>query len=227
MITETSNADLSRQRLLLNLMLVYLLIFTSGSLRYNQSDDKFLVIGLLASLTVWLIYTDRKISGSFLIYCITFSGFLLSLSVYTDGSLTLASVISTTMKLMMAYLIIKTVGERFTKTYIDVVVFLAAISLLGYFTDVLHLFDGLVHKLPVIRGRGYDGVFYIFRDTFHPYRNQSIFFEPGAYQAFLNSALFIMFFASPNIGRKRQWVYIIVLITALITVFSTTGFMIC
>ena len=217
---------MSRQRHLLNIMLVYFLIFASGSLRYNQSDDKYLVIGLLAAFIVWLIYTDRKISGSFLIYCITFSGFLFSLSIYTDGSLTLASVISTTMKLMMAYLIIKTVGDRFTRTYVDVVVFLAVISLLGYFSDVVHLFDGLVHKLPVIRGRGYDGVFYIFRDTFHPYRNQSIFFEPGAYQAFLNAALFIMFFASPNIGRKRQWFYIIVLIAALITAFSTTGFMI-
>ena len=226
MIKETCNASVSKQRTYLNTALVYILIFTSGSLRYMQSDDKYLVLSFVAVLLTWIVYTDRKISSSFLLYFITFTGLLYALSVYTDGSQSLSSVIATAMKLMLAYLVIRTVNERFTVIFVKVIVFLAVISLVGYLSDTLQLFEGLVHKLPVIPERGYDGIFYIFRDTFHPYRNQSIFYEPGAYQAFLNAALFIIFFTNPNIGRRRQWAYIVVLIAALITAFSTTGFII-
>ena len=221
-----SNAHLSRQKISLNTVLVYFLIFTSGSLLYNQSDDKYLVIVFIATLIAWVIYSDHKISGSFLLYCIVFCGFLFTLSIYTDGSQSLSAVISSTMKLVLAYLVIKTVGEEFTVTFLRVIVFLAAISLFGYLSDIWHVLDGLVNKLSVIPGRGHGGIFYIFRDTYHPYRNQSIFFEPGAYQAFLNAALFIIFFTNTEISRNKQWIYIAVLLTALVTTFSTTGFMI-
>jgi O-antigen ligase len=130
------------------------------------------------------------------------------------------------MKLILAYLVIRTVGEKFAETYVKVIVFLAAISLFGYLSDTLHLFDGLVQKLSNIPGRGYEGFFYVFRDTYHPYRNQSIFFEPGAYQAFLNAALFIIFFSKTRLDARRQWLYIIILMAALTTTFSTTGFII-
>ncbi|MGV7235035.1 MAG: hypothetical protein ACQ9ET_02155 [Nitrosomonadaceae bacterium] len=191
-----------------------------------QSDDKYLVLSFIVVLLAWFVYTDRKISSSFLLYSIVFSGFLFALNIYTGGSLSLPSVISTTLKLILAYLVVRMVNEKFTIIFIKVIVFLAAVSLFGYLSDSLHIFDGIVRKLPNIPYRGYDGVLYIFRDTYHPYRNQSIFFEPGAYQAFLNAALFIMFFTNPNIERRRQWVYIAVLVAALITAFSTTGFMI-
>lgn len=221
-----NDVGVSRQRKFLNAALVYLLIFTSGSLRYNQSDDKYLVLGFLVALLAWVAFTGRKISSGFLLYTFSFAGILYALSLYTGGSMSLASVGSVTMKLILAYLIIRTVGERFTVTYVKVMVFLAAVSLLGYMSDTLHLLDGLVNKLPVIPGRGHDGLFYIFRDTYHPYRNQSIFFEPGAYQGFLNAALFIVFFTIPDLGRRKQWVYISILLAALVTAFSTTGFII-
>lgn len=226
MTTMAGNVELSRQRAFLNLVLVYILIFTSGSLRYNQSNDKFLVLAFVVVLLAWIIYTDRKISSGFLLYCFVFSGLLYALSLYTDGSLSLSAVISSTLKLILAYMVIRTVAERFTVTYVKVVVFLAAISLIGNISDNFQLFDGLVSKLPVIPGRGHDGIFYIFRDTYHPFRNQSIFFEPGAYQAFLNAALFIIFFTSPDIEKRRQWVYITILLAALVSAFSTTGFII-
>jgi uncharacterized membrane protein len=223
---EVPNSEISKQRTFLNMALVYILIFTGGSLRFTQSDDKYLIISFIFVLIAWLVYSDRKISSGFLLYSILFSGFLLALNIYTGGSLSLSSVISTTIKLVLAYLIVRIVNEEFTVIFVKVIVFLAAVSLFGYLSDTQHIFDGIVHKLPNIPYRGYDGVFYIFRDTYHPYRNQSIFFEPGAYQGFLNAALFILFFTNPDIEKRKQWVYITVLIAALITAFSTTGFII-
>ena len=92
--------------------MVSILIFTSGSLRYMQSDDKYLVLSFIVVLLAWFVYSDRKISSSFLLYSIVFSGFLFALNIYTGGSLSLPSVISTTLKLILAYLVVRMVNEE-------------------------------------------------------------------------------------------------------------------
>jgi len=216
----------SQSNTLVNGLLVYLLLFISGAERYHVSANKYLVIVFVVSLAAWYMFTDRKFSDKFLLYISVFAGMLFLLSLYTGGSLSLQSLIATNIKFMTAYLILRTVGENFVETYIRLLVFLAAVSLLGYLTDYLHLFDGLVYKLPSIGGKGYEGIFYVFRHIYHPYRNNSIFFEPGAYQGFLNAGLFLIVFANTNFTNKRKWTYIAILIAALITTASTTGFVI-
>lgn len=210
----------------IDLLLVYLLLFLSGGWRYMQSPNKYLILGFILAFIAWLSFSDRKFSDRFLLYIIFFVGILLSLSLYTGGGITLPSVASAFMKMMIAYLILKTVGSRFSETYIKLIVFLAAISLFGYLTDRLHLFDALITKLPPIGGLGYEGIFYVFRHPWHMNRNNSIFFEPGAYQAFLNAALFLIFFTKTDFENRRKWLYIVILVITLITTFSTTGFLI-
>lgn len=213
----------SGQKTVVNFLLVYLLLFVSGTWRYMQADNKFLVIGFLVTLGAWFVFSDRKINDRFLLYTIVFSGFLVLLGLYTGGSLSLPSVIASTMKIVLAYLVVRTVGENFVNTYVKVIVFLAAISLFGYLTDILNLGDAVVVKLPPVGTMGYEGVFYLFRCRWHPDRNNGIFYEPGAYQAFLNAGLFLLLFQKTNFTKKKTWVYIGILATTLITTFSTTG----
>ena len=210
----------------INYILVYLLLFVSGSMLSMLSSNKSLVLVFLISLAAWFLFTDRKISDKFLLYITIFAGLLFSLSLYTGGSHSIGSVISGTMRFLLAYLIVRTVGTSFVDTYIKVVIYLALFSLWGYLTDILHLFDGMITKLPRVGEMGYEGIFYLYRHAFHPYRNASIFFEPGAYQGFLNAALFMIFFVKTEYGEMRRWIYILILIAALITTFSTTGFVI-
>jgi hypothetical protein len=215
-----------KQNALVNILLVYLLLFVSGTWRYNLSNDKFLVIGFIVALLAWFVFSERKISERFLLYTIVFTAFLVALSIYTDGSLSLASAISSTLKIALAYLVIRTVGDRFVDTYVKVITFLAAFSLFGYVSDTFNLFDGLVRKLPKVANIGYEGFLYLYRFPWHIDRNNSIFYEPGAYQAFLNAALFLLFFAPTSFSPKTRWVYIFILVVTLITTFSTTGFLI-
>ena len=59
-------------------------------------------------------------------------------------------------------------------------------------------------------------------------RNNSIFTEPGIYQMFLNSALFILIFMRDSLrvfSRKKINIYLIVFVIALITTGSTTGYL--
>jgi len=203
-----------------------LLLFVSGATRYHLAADKFLIVVFIIALSAWYLFTDRKVSDKFLLYLTIFVGLLFLLSLYTGGSLSVASVLKTTMKFALAYLVIRTVGINFTETFIKVVVLLAAISLFGYMTDIMHLFDGLIAKLPAVGKMGYEGVLYTYRHAWHPERNNSIFFEPGAYQGFLNAALFLVVFANTSFSNKKKWGYVVVLATALITTSSTTGYII-
>ncbi len=215
------------QNSFINFVLVYLLLFVSGVDRYNQDQNKYFILVFLFSLGIWFLYTDRTINSKFLLFLTVFCGFLFSLSLYTGGSLSVASVINTTMKLLFAYLVLRTIGPSFTQIYIKMIVFLAAISLIGYSIDVFHLFDGLVTKLPRISGgKGYEGFLYTFRHAYHPFRNNSIFFEPGAYQAFLNSGIFLIVFGRAKLTEKTKWIYIVILVAALATAGSTTGYLI-
>ncbi len=215
-----------KQRAVINVLLVYLLIYLSGSWRYNLLQDPQLVAGFLLAMVAWLMFSDRKFSEAFLLYVAVFTGLLLALSLYTGGSLTLTSAISSAMKMVIAYLIIRTVREKFVETYVNVIVFLAVVSLFGYMTDRFNLFDGIIRSLPRVSNLGFEGLLYVYRFPWHIERNNSIFFEPGAYQAFLNAALFVLFFLKLGFSRRKTLTYIVILLATLVTTFSTTGFII-
>ncbi|MFV1977035.1 MAG: hypothetical protein ACC651_14935 [Candidatus Scalindua sp.] len=210
---------------------VYLLLFTSGSVVYMGAAQKYLVLVFLLVLGSWFLFSDRKINSGFALYVIIFTSFLFIIHLYTDGSLPLPMVIGTTMELLLAYLILKLVGDNFVESYIKVVVFLAAVSLFGFLTDSFLLFDGVIRRLPhVDEGgprAGYEGLLYLYRGMGASIgRNASIFFEPGAYQMFLNTALLMLFFVPIRLSSLRRWVYVSVLLVALLTTFSTTGVLI-
>ena len=214
------------QKEFINYLLVYLLLFLSGSWRYMQASNKYLILGFFAAFIAWLLFSDRRFSDRFLLYIIFFIGLYLSLSLYTGGGITLPSIAAAFMKMMIAYLILKTIGSKFSETYIKLVVFLAVISLFGYLSDRFNLFEALVTKLPrggdISTGNtGYEGIFYLFRFPWHITRNNSIFYEPGAYQAFLNAALFLIFFTKTTFERREKWIYIAILVITLITTYST------
>ena len=130
------------------------------------------------------------------------------------------------MKLVIAYLILKTVGSSFVSIYIKLIVFLAVVSLFGYASDQFNLFDGLIRKLPPVGKMGYEGIFYVYRFPWHMPRNNSIFYEPGAYQAFLNAALFLLAFTETSFDSRTKWIFIGILGATLVTTFSTAGFVI-
>jgi len=216
------------QKSVINAILVYLLIFISGSVVFKQASEKYLILALVFSLLAWLLFSDRKINNRFVVYICIFTGFLFTISLYTGGSLSLVSVLSTTMKLLIAYLILKTVGGKFIGTYITVVIFLAVFGLFGYSTDLFGLFDSVIRKLPQIgNGNGYEGMLYVFRRHYSGWgRNASIFYEPGAHQVFLNTALFMLLFVKMKLSGRRRLLYVLILLVTLATTTSTTGYMI-
>jgi len=218
-------AGVPRASGLRNAVFVYLLIFVSGSQVFMLRNHVLLALVFLLILCSWALFSDRKINNRFVLYIIIVASLLFVMHLYTDGSLSRSTVISVPMKLILAYLILRIVGNNIVETYIKVVVFLAAISLFGYFTDTYRLFDGVISHLPKVGMSGHGGIFYVYRFREHMGRNNSIFYEPGAYQIFLNTALFMLFFVKTKFTVRTRWSFVLVLLAALLSTFSATGYL--
>jgi len=223
-----THENFTRARNIRDAVLVYLLLFTSGSVVYMGASEKYLTLLFLLVVGYWLKVSDRKIDAGFVLYVIAFASFLLLIHLYTGGSLSIATVIGSTMELVLAYLVLRLVGGNFINSYLKVVVFLASFSLFGFLTDSFYLFDEVIRLLPSVDPSGprsgYEGFLYVYRGMgLSSERNASIFYEPGAYQVFLNAALFMLFFAHTEIQSARKWIYALILVAALLTTKSTTG----
>ena len=110
--------------------------------------------------------------------------------------------------------------SEWQKGYSDVMIFVSAFSLIVYFSSIF--FPGLIERLPVTQNSlgtlSHEAFFSI---TPINNRNYGPFWEPGAFQMYINIALIIEFYTFKFQNKKS----IIVLLLALITTFSTTGYL--
>ena len=109
--------------------------------------------------------------------------------------------------------------------YLKIILFLSFSSLI-YFTW-LQIYPDIMYTFPTINGFGeakyLNGVLYVLRiPVSNLMRNGSIFWEAGAFQAFINTAIAIELYKHGLHRVVRLTVYV----GALITTFSTTGYLV-
>lgn len=204
--------------------LVYMLISLSGGLRFSSLPDKFLIVILAFLLVYVLLLVQKRLNLTFIIYMCIAVMFLLAVHFYTEKSLSFNSIIGFSVKLSIAYLILVILGDRFPKVYINLLSFLAVVSLVGYLLDITGVLKSLVFSLPaLVDGQGYEGFLYVFSHPTHIDRNQSIFYEPGAYQVYLNVGLIMLLFFNHGFSEKKRNLLILVYVLCIATTISTTG----
>lgn len=120
--------------------------------------------------------------------------------------------------------------EEYNHTYINIMCFLAATSLLFWF---LSQFDIVIGSFTISADNNVDywmNPFYIYRWAsrgvqfygINP-RNQGIFWEPGAFQGYLNWALLLLL-NKYNLKKKQIRIKAIVLMLTIASTQSTTGY---
>lgn len=112
--------------------------------------------------------------------------------------------------------------DEFMRKYTNLMYFLCAYSVILY---VLYLMmPSIVEKLPVLTNsngiRAYTAGFSTIYAQYNGVRNQGIFWEPGAYQMFINLAMLIELFYFKTLYKKHLFVFLI----TLFTTFSTAGY---
>ncbi|ETT72288.1 putative LPS biosynthesis transmembrane protein [Paenibacillus sp. FSL R7-277] len=114
--------------------------------------------------------------------------------------------------------------ERFVDIYLKLMYFLSVFSILVFL--VVSIIPSIFVFTPVIGYRVGVEVHNLFFAVVLPgaefNRNYGLFWEPGAFQVYLNLALIFELFAK-NETRKR---YVLGFIVAIITTFSTTGYIV-
>ena len=212
---------------------VLFLLYCSGNhfvlkYYYSVSVISFLIFELfcLFSFRGLRLIIPRKY-----VYFILASAFVFIVSMVMNSFEDLSSYIAILIQLICLIIIANLIGENdFKKHFLRIIVFLAVISLFFYFLSLVT--PGIAYIFPStdrqdLNLRYYNAYIYVFWEetgwsrSFLSTRNAGIFWEPGAYAAFLNYALFLLLNEN-NLG-KRTLPRIIMIITIL-TTYSVTGY---
>lgn len=200
--------------------LVFLLFFLSGSRAIDAWFGKF--VYLYAFLTILPFVRTYHIDGRLkkmwkwvALSAIVFVAHYISLPIV--GVLADLNFI---MRLIVAFLIVSIVGERFVCLYIRVIYIICVISLIFFGLDILGIrlgfdIDGIYQSI----------LFYNHTYNRTIFRNCGPFWEPGAFQGYINLAILFMLsnleYTLQN-NRKYYFVFIVTILTTL----STTGYLV-
>lgn len=202
-------------------LLVFILLCYSGNPFFIFSSNvKFGYIFLTLFLFVFGIIKRRDYSIRYFLYVIPIIT-ILFLDSLKNIEFSISVCVFALIKIYIGTAVIQYVGRRFVYYYIDIIRLIAIISLICFTYNQL---------FGLIPGRSLNETVSIMLYTqlytqvegIHP-RNCGMFWEPGAYQGFLNLALLFLIFAKDYPKRKQT---AIILIACILSTQSTTGYIV-
>lgn len=180
---------------------------------------------------VLLIRRNRRVfSSDFVIVGSIFAGILMAQCI--DFSfypfVTMAGFF---VRLFIGYALIRLV-KNFPQTFVQVMVKLALLSFVFYVPYVLLgaagiSVEGIIFRVAEALGTVGGGRRPVFLHTFlggFVPRNSGMFWEPGAFQGYLILGLIFLAFIKKHIPRKQYVRSLVILIAAVLTTLSTTGY---
>lgn len=206
-------------------LIVFGVILLSKSLYYESYGANFLLIGFFFLLAFILIPNIKsfKIEKIILLYSLGLIAIIL-LNLETNYR-SLFVLIS---RLLIAIIIIHLISfERFSKIFINIILVLSVISWLALFVIHFNIESPLpsftsVHYIEEVQGRILRNFIFFGVDTelikYSILRTSSIWWEPGAFQLFVNLAV-IFSLINNTLTVKRYTIFLITILTAM----STTG----
>ncbi len=209
---------------------VFWMLYVSDSMLFALNNNRVLMsyagisLLIIGALLALYLLSKRKIEAD-LMWMIGVSMFLVLSGLFNSGTMGMATKRIAT--LCVGYFVAKKVNTRkVVDTFCNIMVFIATVSLLGFaFADFFCSFGFLPHIFTSTRQMESVSLFFtnIPINSWNRIRNWGPFWEPGAYQAFLNLALiFTIFLRSKH--YRWWWLHALILIVTVITTLSTTGY---
>lgn len=209
-------------------MIVGLCIFCSGAVAY-QNNNKMILLIFIALMFFILLLKKKKITLKLNGYILFFITFYIIASIYhlIKNDTSFFGEMGILAQFILSILICILVSPKnFIDKYNKIVYFLGISSIIMYTIPLF--FPKFTSFFPVIQdyvgSKFYNAGLYCYPTYIvkHYYRNQSIFWECGAFQAFLNIALFLELYVLKNKNKKHILIYILTILTTQ----STTGYII-
>ncbi len=221
----------------IRILLVTALIYLSGSIYFVSFYYSQACIALFAVTAILFLFgkAPKKLNSHCLLF---FLMLLVSLCIMliVSGTSKFTSYIAIILQLLIALIFVHLYDwDCFRVSYLRIMMFFATVSLFCYFLMVLD--PSIMLLFPMDAGDGalnyHNAIIHVFSESkgysyFVPFlRNNGIFWEPGAYQAFLNLAILFFFQRLETEKPKRyELVGLPMLILATITTYSTTGYIV-
>lgn len=203
-------------------VILILVMFTDTLWIRNISSNRFfIIIGMGGIAAILAIFRCRKSNLKMVMYFII--PIILSMIVNADFDMLLFFKMA--LILICWAIVTKMDMQKIINYYISYTVFIAIFSL------VCMIFRTTITSMsfiPTINSGSYGTKALFFTNVkigignLYFLRNQGPFWEPGAYQAYLNIALMFLLFG--NYKRKHKSVEMLILIVAVASTISTTGY---
>ena len=205
-------------KVIANYALVFCLLLLSGNPLFS-SGSTLGVVSLVVFVGILSVKHARSFfdawSWPYLIYTSLFAAIFVAQFVVL-GYVSVMSVASVLLKITAGYLVYRKVGTFFPVYYASVMFFLATVSLVFFSLDMAGIIPVGIQVSETRQSLG------LYTITPNNFRNSGMFWEPGAFAIYLVLALLLLV-GNFSFFAKRPIVSV-VLISAILTTFSTTGY---
>lgn len=209
-----------------SILCIYILIFISSGYQMNAvSGTKRILIFLVLIVFIFFIkYKNLKLYQKPLIVFFVIIICILLTTIIKEDEIKQFLITTAMISTAFAYSIAFSLDD-YIENFIKVMYFLSIFSLIMLIA--WYITPELVKMLPIVYNineiPAYNGFFSTISAVSSYKRNQGIFWEPGAYQTFINLALmFELFKGSKKINHK-----VIIFCITILTTYSSTGYILC
>jgi len=199
--------------------LILVLLSVSRFPFLGNLDIYIIIISSIILLNELTIGFRSLLNSKKFLFWISLLIIIFSIHQYNLGLISIPASINFILKILIAFYFAKLIGINFKYRYFDVIYVFSFISIFGYLLNILGF------NLGFEIGRHYSLIFY--DSLIEPgdiIRNNGPFWEPGAFAGYI-AISFLLFIEEPSYILKNKQKSIIILI-ALITTFSTMGYLV-
>lgn len=200
----------------LSFMSLFLLTFQSGGIRFFDGQGSFLLLLILVLRLGTFQFQSKDLKRISIVLVILLSNFLMNGAYFLTNLLFQFGLFIETYVVLIYY---RKIGSDYLlKDFENVLKFIFIHASIGYLIFIL--FPSLFNSINISESpyRTFMNIFYVAETSSGLARNTGLMWEPGVLQLILNLLLFLW------IRKKKHTTYLVILIIAIFTTFSTTGF---
>lgn len=220
--------NLSKKKITIYLY-TFLFVAMSGNPLFSPIDDtaKYLFVAFVLLLAVWH-HTYFNFNKGIRYYgFFGFFGLIFLFQKLVLGFVSLPSVIAFMARITLGYIIIRYVGHNFKYAYFQIIFLVSLVSIFGYAWNALGMDIPAVYVMERTAEWSDNSArnIILFNQHSSGQRNSGMFWEPGAFACYICLAFLFYLGNIRTLVKLHKWKVLIVLV-ALITTYSTTGYIV-
>lgn len=208
-------------------LMIFLISFSGNPIIIQSEKYELYSIIFTIFIVIFVLFKDIKLFIS-PILLILFFALIFLLQTYNDAANNLNSIVFFSMKILIGALTVLSIGKKFPIIFFNVMFAICLISLILF---LYNYFVGIIPGIQFVTKTSYKSSILVYTQflandssNISEFRNSGMFWEPGAFQGFINLA-FLLIFTQINFLINNKF-KLFIMITALITTFSTTGYIV-